>query len=826
MPGLLLLIRGQLRYLARTPGATAASVVATALGTMSVVAVHLLSEDIKAGLDVQGALPIPGYTHVVRGTDLTWDAYFDARDRWRQGDAPRVEAMTPLITGQALVDGRSARVLGVDMLADGRPGAPGSFDKAPSTGDSSRILLGDGVVAGESLGLAAGDAVRAGDIVVEVVAVAANTEDIVFADIPTALGILGRTGPSAILIRARGGEPAIERWFPGSTAALDLGTAIELGQGLTARALDEAEPTRRFALAILFNLGALGVLALFVAAFLIYQASYSNIARRRRERERLAAIGVGSGTLGLLFVAEGALIGLAGALIGTLLGAVLAGYLASMESFALSTIAVAKGVLGGVGAGVIGALAATRQATARGRAGGPRWIVAGLAAALFAIAAISDTLAAAFGLIFALCVFQFALLMPGIAAALRRALAARMDRVNLLVRANFRRFAALLGEVDIAASALSIAIAAAIGMGVQVENFREDFYKMLDQRLWRALYIESERQVDTQWLRRLPGVTDVRSYGRTEALLNGRPITVTLAVGDALEGRRYGYDGGLAWNKRIGGASATGGGCSMVDERGRATGEAEGAGCGALEGNVLLSESGAFAHGVVVGDSIEIEGPRGARRVGVAHVFSDYGAPLPRVVGTFEDLASIFDGIAIDRTSVLTAGADTGALQRAIAHRYPKAHVRDQAQLRELAQAAFDRTFEVAESLTIIALVVAVAGLYNALSALVLRARDIHRLLYAAGVSRLSIAGLAVQQNLLIGVVAAAAAAPLGLVIAYVLCAEVNPRAFGWSISFGIDVSALVTPMLLGIAAALLAGMVPIWRGVRTLGGAPEHALL
>ena len=849
---MLLLIKGQLRYLARTPGATLASVIATALGTMSVVAVHLLSEDIKAGLDVRGALPIPGYTHVVRGTDLTWDAYFDARDRWRQGHAPRVEAMMPLIAGQALVDGRSLRVLGVDMLADGHPGAPGAFNEDPSAGDSSRMLLGDGVVAGRSLGLAVGDTVRAGDIVVEVVAVAANAEDTVFADIPTALGILGRTGPSAILIRARGGEPAIERWFPGSTAAFDIGTAIELGQGLTARALDETDPARRFALAILFNLGALGVLALFVAAFLIYQASYSNIARRRRERERLAAIGVGSGTLGLLFVAEGALIGLAGALIGTLFGTALAVFLTSMDSFALSTIAAAKGVLGGVGAGVIGAFAATRQATAQGRTGGPRWIVAGFAAALFAVSAMSDTLAAAFGLIFALCMAQFAVLMPGIAAALRRALGGRMGRVNLLVRANFRRFAGLLGEVDIAASALSIAIAAAIGMGVQVENFRADFYKMLDQRLWRALYIESARPVDTQWLRRQPGVTDVRSYGRTEALLNGRPITVTLAVGDALESRRYGYDAALEGNKRIVGASATGGGCSMVDERGRARSlqpgsargypsqedssargypsqektEAEGAGCGALEGNVMLSESGAVAHGLAVGDSIEIEGPRGVRRVGVAHVFSDYGAPSPRVIGTFENLGSIFDGIAVGRTSVLTTGADTGALQRAIAQRYPNAHVRDQAQLRELAQAAFDRTFEVAEKLTVIALFVAVAGLYNALSALVLRARDIHRLLYAAGVSRWSIAGLAVQQNLLIGAVAAAAAVPLGLAIAYVLCAEVNPRAFGWSISFGIDVRALVTPILLGIAAALLAGVVPIWRGIRALGGAPEHALL
>ena len=126
---MLLLIRGQLRYLARTPGATLASVVATALGTMSVVAVHLLSEDIKAGLDEGRALAIPGYTHVARGAGLAWNDYFDARDRWREGHAPGVEAMTPLIVGQALVDGRSARVLGVDMFADELPGAWGALNE-------------------------------------------------------------------------------------------------------------------------------------------------------------------------------------------------------------------------------------------------------------------------------------------------------------------------------------------------------------------------------------------------------------------------------------------------------------------------------------------------------------------------------------------------------------------------------------------------------------------------------------------------------------------------------------------------------------------------
>ena len=793
---MLLLIKGQLRYLARTAGATAASVVATALGTMSVVAVHLLSEDIKAGLDDEGALTVPGYTHVVRGTDLAWDDYFDARDRWRQGHLPNVEAMTPLVVGQSLVDGRSSQVVGVDIFAVGGSLATGPINEDPAGDDwtplgtpsGTPLLLGDGVVIGGSSGLAVGATVRAGEIDVDVVAVIADAGDILFADIPTALRILDRTGPSAILVRARGGALAIERWFPGSTAALDIGTTIELGQGLTARALDEAEPTRRFALAILFNLGALGVLALFVAAFLIYQASFSNIVRRERERARLVAIGVDSTMIASLFVGEGILIGLAGAMIGTLLGTALAGFLGSTESFALSTVAVTKGVLGGVGAGVIGTLAATRRASSRRRTGGPRWITAGFAAALIVVATASETLAAAFGLILALCLAQFALVIPGIAAAFRRAFAQRMDRVNVLVKANFRRFAVMLGEVDIAAGALSIAIAAAIGMGVQIENFREDFYRLLDQRLWPAIYIESDRPVDKKWLANLAGVTDVRSYGRTEALLNARPVTVTLAVGDALEARRYGYGA-------------------------------------ALEGDILISESGALAHGLGVGDDIQLEGPRGARRVRIAHVFSDYGAPSPRVIGTSSELAPMFDGVVFNRTSVLTADADAGDVKRAISARYPGAHVRDQTELRALAEKAFEATFEVAEHLTLIALIVAVVGLYNALSALALRARDIHRLLYTAGVSRLSLTGLAVSQNLLIGATAAVAAMPLGLAIAYVLCAEINPRAFGWSIPFGVEASALLTPALLGMVAALIAGTIPIWRGMRVLTGAPEHAL-
>ena len=561
----------------------------------------------------------------------------------------------PLIAGQALVDGRSLRVLGVDMLAEAHPGAWGAFNEDSSAGDSSRMLLGDGVVAGRSLGLAAGDTVRAGDIVVEVVAVAANAEDTVFADIPTALGILGRTGPSAILIRARGrtGHRTLVSWK-------HCGVRYRHSRRTRARP-DRASPRRN------------GPHAPLCAR---HPVQSGGAGRPRVVRRRFPDLP------GQLFQHRASTAG-AGAVgghrrwFGDARFAVRPGRRPDRAGRCPDRNAPRHGA-GGV-SHVDGLL---RPEHHRGGQGGSRgrWrrchrCLRGHPASIRARANGRPALDRRGSRGDSVCRFgdvrhprcgvrpHFRAMhgpVRPVDARHRRRAAARARGSHGSSQPSgegeLQEVAGLLGEVDIAASALSIVIAAAIGMGVQVENFRADFYKMLDQRLWRALYIESARPVDTQWLRRQPGVTDVRSYGRTEALLNGRPITVTLAVGDALESRRYGYDAALAWNKRIGGASATGGGCSMVDERGRARSlqpgsargypsqedssargypsqektEAEGAGCAALEGNVMLSESGAVAHGLAVGDSIEIEGPRGARRASGSPMYSATTAHLRR----------------------------------------------------------------------------------------------------------------------------------------------------------------------------------------------------
>ena len=794
MPGLRLLLRHQLRYLARTPAGTAAQVFGTALGVASLVAVHLVSERIKAELDANAPREV---THVLRGEALDEDAYFDLRSRWRSGRFPAVEAMVPVVEGHAWAAGRPRRLSGMDLLADRRPGETGTDGDGGGNADAiTDLLTRDAVLAGAALGLDIGDVIRLNDLDATVVGTFGTTADGFLADIATARRILGRDGPTAVWVRTGGDESVLEQWLPGSTAGFRQPAALDLGAGLVARPLAEAEPTRRFALALLFNLGALGLLALFVSAFLIYQSAHANVTRRAASDAQLAALGVPRGVLRLLFVGEGTLLGLVGAGLGVCAGWALAVVLmpapaASSEGIALSAVAIAKGGIGGVSVAAFGALAAARASRHRH----PRFAWAAGAAVLLLASVASDTLAASFGIVLALCLFQIALLVPWTGASLARLFKRGRGRTAITRRAAVRSATGQLSEIHVAVGALSVAVAAAIGIGVMVESFRQDFAAMLDQRLWEGIQVETTTAIpgapaSLDAVRASSGVVDVRTYARAPVTINGLSAHVLLTRGDVAEARRYGY------------------GAEFQDA-------------------ILLNEAGARALDGGPGDTVRVAGGRGGRVVRVAHVFRDYGVPGPRIVAAAGLLQPILDGIVHDGFSVRTdAGGDgvaIAALKAGLEARFPTAEIRDQTETRRRALEVFDRTFLIASQLTLIALLVAVAGLYNALSELQARRRGENRLLYTLGVGRGRIAWLAMQQNALIGLAAAVLGIPLGLAIAWVLCAEVNPRAFGWSIPWTPGVANVLPPVALGVAAALVAGLAPTWSAARTVTGAAQH---
>ena len=801
-----LLLRRQVRYLLRAPGATAAGICATALGVASIVAVHLVSELIVSRL--QQSLLLSGHTHVVRSPSE--ESYFELRERWRRGLAPEVRAMTPVLEGHAAVHGQPARLVGIDWLATDRTG--GGF--GPAQGAAFELLAGDAALASRGMRVASADVVRlgAGPAAAElrIAGVFDGEERSLVMDIAAAQAALQRRNPSAIWIHAPDAMRfrALDRWLPGASAALNLSTTMDFGGGVTAEALDQTQPARRFALALMFNLSALGCLALFVAAFLIYQSSYASVARRARDGDRLLAIGVSRGQLRALFIGEGALLGAIGAGLGCVLGWALAGMLADSPLWAetplaLTGTAAIKGAVAGIGVGAFGAIAASQPPRPR-RA---RWLFPAFAGALLAASVPSNSLAAAFGIILALCIGQIALVTPGAAALANRWRQA--DRAiprhrqppptAIRRRASRRSFAKQLREVGVAVSALSIAIAAAMGIDAMVESFRRDFAALLDRFYFDALRIElaAPQQVDDQamrWLRALPDVASARRYGNAEVLLNGHPALVRIGPDDALEASRYG--------------------------------RAE-----ALDDAVLLSEGGARRLAVVGGDRVSIDGGGGERLATIAGLFSDYGAVKPRIAASAQPWAAALGGATFNEATVAPHSTGPGAAHRraalaeTIRARFPRAQVEDHAQIRARALGAFDRSHELSSRLSLLALGVAVAGLYAALSALHARRRGERLLLYTLGVGRWSIGRLALAESLGLGAAAAALAAPLGVAIAWVLCELVNPRAFGWSISFHIPLASVFWPVLLGVGAALLAGLLPALRSMRALASPARYAL-
>ena len=112
----------------------------------------------------------------------------------------------------------------------------------------------------------------------------------------------------------------------------------------------------------------------------------------------------------------------------------------------------------------------------------------------------------------------------------------------------------------------------------------------------------------------------------------------------------------------------------------------------------------------------------------------------------------------------------------------------------------------------LIALAIGVAGtgVYIAITVMRLNQSHTHRLLTFLGLSNAELLLMSVLRGLGVGGVAMLAALPMGLIIGWILCVEVNPRAFGWQIQMTLSADALLTPLLWGMVAAILASVLQV----------------
>jgi putative ABC transport system permease protein len=829
-----------LRSLARHPWQIALSIAGIALGVAVVVGIDLASLSARRAFELSSEALIGRATHAISAPGGVPDELYS---RLRRGE-PELDVAPVIERGvRALGDSpRTMTLLGVDPIADAavRPWLSGndgalSRDRRSSTTD---LLTKHGTAliarsAAQALGVSLGGELSLRvDSRVEALRVLGwlepqdelarrALEGLIVVDIATAQELCqfeGRLTRIDVAV-SDASKGAIERLRTSLPPGTTLAPANERSEGL-------ADMARAFDL----NLSMLALLALLVGMFLIYNTMTFSVVQRREMIGAMRTLGVTRAQVFAAVASEALWIGALGTVIGVALGTLLARGLVQLTTRTINdlyfTVAVsdvelaprelARGVVLGLGATLAGALAPAFEATrcaprvaqmrssielaTRGRA--VRFAIAG--ALLAAIAALclatpGRRLDTAFIGLFAL-LGAFALAVPAACLAIARFAAAPLGSIfGSFGRQAARGVVANLSRTWIAVAALSIAIAATVGMGVMIASFRSTLARWLEISLRADIYVsapslQASRNLSTldpalvERVRREPGIDAIGTYRGTLLDTPRGPLNVGAIEVPGREESSFHFLAGEpaeVWRAFRSGA-------------------------------VIVSEPFAWRHEVGVGDELELPTDDGPRKFAIAGVYSDYTSDRGFVMLERATYERFWRDRGIGSLAIFAKpGTDPSELigrLRALVPGDEQVLIRPSRVLREVSLALFERTFKITDVLRLLATAVAFIGVVSALFALELeRAREL-AILRALGAFPRDIATLVLTESGLMGAIAGVLALPLGLALALVLTHVVNRRSFGWTLAIEIPPGVLAAAVGLALAAALVAGIYPAWR--------------
>jgi putative ABC transport system permease protein len=842
----LLLYRAFWRYYKRHPWQLALAALGVTLGVAVVVAVDVASGSARRAFLLSAEAVTGRATHVIEGGPAGMADSVYAALRVRHGIdsiAPVVDRYVrvtaagdigPHAAGEpSLRSRRIVRLLGIDPFAERpfrpyiTPGEPGDFgtlltQRSLIVGTATAAALG--VRSGDTLHVQAGARVgRAvvGGILEPTDALSARAlQELVLAEIATAQELKGRSGIDRIEVRVADdaqGAALLQR----IEAALPEGARLLETEAVTGA-------TVRLTAAFETNLTALALVALVFGMFLIYNSMTFAVVRRRPLIGLLRAQGVTSREVFRVIMAEAALIGAAATVLGILGGRALGARLVelvartvndlyftvSVTSVDLTAGTVLRAIVLGIGATLVAAALPARDAAAaaprsvlarssieraarrRTKSLAAAGVFAGAAAAAL-LAVPSRSIVLGFAALFVL-ILAAALLTPLATVLLTTLLRGPAAAFGPVGRLAARAIPASLSRTAPAIAALSVALAVGIAVTIMVGSFRSGVERWLEQSLQADIYISApdfgadrtDATLDPGFLaaaRSTAGVGGLTEYRHTNVLVDGdmvRVIAVNLAEGhrDAFEGLDGGDD---IWPRFAAGA-------------------------------VLASESFAYRRDLAAGDTLTLPAGVGAVNVTVAAIFRDYA----REHGVlFMDLAAyrrLWPGDdAITNAGIFVEpGANVDSIMATLLA-LPGGELltaRSNRALREATFEVFDRTFVITGVLRLLALIVAFVGVTGALMALQLERGREMAVLRVTGLTPGQVRALVNGQSGMLGVIATLLSVPLGIAMAWAMVHVINRRSFGWSFELVLEPSAFLQALLVGVGAALLAGLWPAWR--------------
>lgn len=830
-----LLARASGRFLTRHPWQLGLAIAGIAIGVAAVVAVDVATTAATRAFEISmEAVSGRATDRIVGGPrGLNEDIY----RRLRLGLGRRANA--PVVEGYVQVRGETLRLLGVEPFAEA-PFRDFVADEAAVAVDRlvtepNSVLLDRhtaerlNLEPGKRFTLKVGGHLRFAwllDYLHVGRQPAAAIDGLMVADIASAQALLDRIGRLSWIdlklpqgahgsrLRAR-----IAAWLP-------PGASLERAE---ARSALMAQMTAAFNT----NLTAMSLLTLLVGMFLIYGTMTLSVLRRRALIANLRTLGVTRAQVFRLVLAEAVILSLIAVLIGLPTGAVLGQGLVGLVTRTINdlyfTVTVnqlliepstfIKGAVLGVGASLLAtllpaweaALGSPREAHTRSGLEGrvrrlaPRLAVLGATLMLLGCVLLAPgrSLVLGFAALFLLA-FGYSLIAPYAVLLMARSAAGPLGRIfGIVGRLAARGALASVSRTGVAAAALIVAVAVTAGVTIMIDSFRGAVAAWLESRLQADIYVSAPdvaREGSAPML--APGLVDqiVRADG-VVAVSTGRWVSVwsgghraQLQVIEPAPRSRRGFnlkagDSDAAWR-------------ALRNQQA-----------------ILVSEPYAYRHQLGLGDDITLRTDRGARRFAIGGIYYDYGSEQGIVLmhrnlyeRFWSDRGVSSLGVYLDE-HVSTAIAL--ARLRTIVRGEPRVLIRSNRELRAQSLAIFDRTFTITQVLRLLTVVVAVAGILSALMALQLeRAREF-AVLRATGFTPGQIGRLVSCETGLLGLLAGALAAPLGVVMSLVLIEVINRRSFGWSMPVTITPEAVLQAPLLATAAALLAGLYPAWKAMR-----------
>ena len=789
------------------------TILAVALGVALAAAVHLINAGALSEFGLAARKLVGEADLVLRGPRAGFDESLFAglaRD-------PSVAEASPVLELDVapLDDLRALRILALDPFR----AASVQRELVAGLGGSLLVLFEPETIAlsaaaARELQVAAGGVftVRAGTRalalrVVHVLPESAYPQAVGLMDIATAQQSFERVGTiNRIDLRlAPGVDP--RRCRQGLDAALPAGVTAVAPEAERSRA---SNVTRAYRV----NLNMLAMVALLTGAFLVFSTQALAILRRRTSVAVLRALGATRRQLEAALLAEGALLGAAGAAAGVLLGQLAAslalawlgadlggGYFAALSAvpslqpaslfafFAMGTAVASAGAW-------IPAREAARAAPARALKAGdaeqaaarlrPAWPGLAFAAAGVALAGLPAVGGLpVFGYMsIAALLFGGILLVP---AAATRVLERLPRPRRAILGAALAQLRGSAGQSVVSLAAIIVSFSLMVAMAIMVHSFRDSFERWLGEVLPADIHMRVAQTADTAYwsaveqaaIAALPGIDRVEFRRQRSLYLRGGREPVEIIV-RSLHDAQVPAD--LPVLRRLPAAAVPTGPLAWI------------------------SEPVQDLYRLAPGDTLELPLGADAMRLTVAGVWRDYGRPSGAIVIDRDNYVERTGDTSASQGMIwLEPGIAAAEVERAIRARFPSGEalqIYTGVSLRELSLRYFDRAFAVTYLLEAVAVLIGLVGVSFAFSSQTLARRAEFGMLRHVGMLRRQVVAMLAAEGAVLGALGVLYGLALGFVLSLVLVYVINRQSFNWSIDLSIPWLQLAALSVVLVAAA------------------------